>query len=187
MVKNLKLLTMLCCGAIIALLVYSRASRSDFLVSHDGSGVSGESASSLMREESLSVKQSPRGLNTIEVSQNDRQAFFQVSPEATSPVIIKEAAGAPGDLADWNLTFSDEFDGKSLDPEKWATEYGFDTDCIVDNPPPPGIRTYCNRSNNDEKEWYTDESQSVKDGVLRLEASINDCLGDGLPDRNYGP
>jgi beta-glucanase (GH16 family) len=85
------------------------------------------------------------------------------------------------------MTFSDEFNGSSLDTAKWATEYGFDTGCVVADPPPPGTQTYCNRSNNNEKEWYIDEAQVVSGGTLKLVATINDCSGDNLPDRGYAP
>ena len=87
----------------------------------------------------------------------------------------------------WQMTFSDEFNGTTLDLDKWATEYGYDTECIVSNPPPPGETPYCNRSNNDEKEWYIDSSPRLENGVLKLVAQKNDCSGDNLPDRSYAP
>ena len=87
----------------------------------------------------------------------------------------------------WVLTFSDEFDGALLDRNKWATEYGIDNYCVVANPPPPGVISYCNRSNNDEKEWYVDAAPRLENGILKLVASKNDCSGDSLPDRNYAP
>jgi beta-glucanase (GH16 family) len=91
------------------------------------------------------------------------------------------------DPAGWNLTFSDEFNGTVLDTTKWSTEYGFNTDCVVTNPPPPGVTSYCNRSNNDEKEWYVDNSPTLQNGILKLVARKNDCSGANLPDRNYAP
>ena len=121
------------------------------------------------------------------VSLHTSQNSSLVSSAASLSPRAKAFTRSPGDPADWILTFSDEFDGQSLDPAKWATEYGLDTYCIVDDPPPPGTPTYCNRSNNDEKEWYIDASPFVQAGVLKLEASINDCSGDGLPDRSYAP
>jgi beta-glucanase (GH16 family) len=89
----------------------------------------------------------------------------------------------PGSIG---LTFSDEFTGTTLNHTTWATEYGFDTYCVVDTPPPPATPTYCNRSNNDEKEWYVDDAPRVENGVLKLEARKNDCSGDQLPN-NYPP
>lgn len=94
-------------------------------------------------------------------------------------------AGPPGPAADWVLTFSDEFTGATLNRTKWATEYGFDTDCIVDTPPPPGTPVYCNRSNNDEKEWYVDDAPLVENGVLKLKAR-KECLADDRTE-NYPP
>jgi beta-glucanase (GH16 family) len=85
------------------------------------------------------------------------------------------------------LTFADEFNSAALDQNKWAKEYGFDTYCMVDDPPPGGVPSYCNRSNNDEKEWYVDDAPRLENGILKLVAKKNDCSGDNLPDRNYLP
>ncbi len=90
-----------------------------------------------------------------------------------------------GDPSDWVLTFSDEFTGTDLNRAQWATNYGFDTECRVPNPPPG--TAYCDRSNNDEKEWYVDDAHQVENGTLKLIASKNDCTGDDLPDRSYAP
>ncbi len=104
---------------------------------------------------------------------------------STSTSQITAPAGPPGSASDWVLTFADEFNGTTLDRTKWATEYGFDTDCVVDHPPPPGTTTYCNRSNNDEKEWYADEVPLVENGVLKLRAR-RECLSASAPE-NYPP
>jgi beta-glucanase (GH16 family) len=103
-----------------------------------------------------------------------------------SPQAAQSPSGPPGSASDWILTFSDEFNGTTLDHNKWATEYGFDTYCVVATPPPAGTPTYCNRSNNDEKEWYVDDAPRVENGLLKLVASKNDCSGDQQPDR-YPP
>jgi beta-glucanase (GH16 family) len=102
-----------------------------------------------------------------------------------SPQKVQAASGPPGSASDWVLTFSDEFNGTTLDHNKWATEYGFDTYCIVDTPPPAGTPTYCNRSNNDEKEWYVDDAPQVISGSLKLVAR-KDCLNAQSPE-NYPP
>ncbi len=99
---------------------------------------------------------------------------------------IPDSAPPVGDPSEWTLTFADEFDGAALDRQAWATNYGFDTECTVEHPI-PGEEAYCDRSNNDEKEWYIDDAHQVGDGTLRLIAAKNDCSGDGLPDRSYAP
>ncbi|HSD83586.1 MAG TPA: glycoside hydrolase family 16 protein [Anaerolineae bacterium] len=102
-----------------------------------------------------------------------------------SPQKVQAIPGPPGPASDWLLTFSDEFSGTTLNHNTWATEYGFDTDCVVDTPPPPATPTYCNRSNNDEKEWYVDDAPRVENGVLKLEAR-KECLSD-QSSTNYPP
>lgn len=101
------------------------------------------------------------------------------------PRKIQAPSGPPGPATDWMLTFSDEFSGTVLNRTTWATEYGFDTDCIVDTPPPPATPTYCNRSNNDEKEWYADDAPRVENGFLKLQAR-KECLSAQSPN-NYPP
>jgi hypothetical protein len=96
-------------------------------------------------------------------------------------------AGPPGLASNWILTFADEFNSAALDHNKWATEYGFDTNCAVADPPSPGVPSYCNRSNNDESEWYVDNAPRMENGILKLAARKNDCSGDNLPDRSYPP
>ena len=187
MAKNPQYLSVIIWGIVIAMLVTSQAGRTAPVVVRDGSGASSEPASSPVREENVPTKRHPRYPEMSKESLSTGKSSTLVSSGATLPVVAKALTGPPGDAADWMLTFSDEFDGEALNLDKWATEYGFDTDCIVDDPPSPGTPTYCNRSNNDEKEWYVDESPSVEAGVLKLIASINDCSGDGLPDRSYAP
>ncbi len=112
-----------------------------------------------------------------------------VASEPSSPVSSGAfaPAGPPGVASNWMLTFADEFNSAALDQNKWAREYGFDTYCVVDSPPPEGVPSYCNRSNNDEKEWYVDDAPRLENGILKLVARKNDCSGDNLPDRNYLP
>lgn len=134
------------------------------------------------------------GAPSVQAPLGRAQRFIRVEPglppaipRATatpSPPKIDAPTGPPGPVAAWILTFSDEFTG-TLDRNKWATEYGFDTDCIVDNPPPAGTPVYCNRSNNDEKEWYVDDAPLVENGVLKLRAR-KECLSNQAPE-NYPP
>jgi beta-glucanase (GH16 family) len=124
-----------------------------------------------------------------------QSSFAQNQAVSRLPVVDGQPVRKPTDLPKvnsplrsasyWELTFSDEFNGSALDRTKWATEYGFDTYCEVSNPPPG--TSYCNRSNNNEKEWYIDSSPRLENGVLKLVAQKNDCSGDNLPDRNYAP
>jgi len=187
MAKSPKYLSVIFWGIVIALLVTSQDGRAAPVAARDGSGASGEPTSSPVSEENIPTRRQPRYPEIAKESLSTGKSSTLVSSGANLTASAKAPAGPPGDAADWILTFSDEFDGEALNLDKWATEYGFDTDCIVDNPPSPGTPTYCNRSNNDEKEWYVDESPHVEAGVLKLVASINDCSGDGLPDRSYAP
>ena len=174
-------------GVIITLLITSQASSAALVATRDGSKAAGTPVSSPARDENVPARRHPRYPETEKLNLNTSKSALPVSLGAMQPLGAKPTSGPPGDPVDWILTFSDEFDGDALNPNKWATEYGLDTYCIVDDPPPPGTPTYCNRSNNDEKEWYVDESPFVEAGVLKLVASINDCSGDGLPDRSYAP
>jgi beta-glucanase (GH16 family) len=170
-------------GTMVVLLIISQAG----MVDQEGKAASNKPSDSLMREDIVPTSRPPIDGYAFADSWNT-SAYSASSSSGVSRAMNGNKSLRPlGEAAGWRLTFSDEFDGEVLDPEKWATEYGFDTDCVVDNPPPPGTPTYCNRSNNNEKEWYIDESPSVGDGRLRLVASKNDCSGDGLPDRGYEP
>lgn len=91
-----------------------------------------------------------------------------------------------GEPEEWVLAFQDNFEGTILNRDTWATNYGFDTGCLVENPI-EGSEPYCDRSNNDEKEWYIDDAHQVSGGTLKLIARVNDCSGDSLPDRSYAP
>jgi len=72
-------------------------------------------------------------------------------------------AAPPGNPSEWVMTFSDEFDGTSLDLSKWATTYA------------GGGRT-----NNDELEWYVDNAQIVSNGTLKLVAK-HESAHSGFP------
>jgi len=72
------------------------------------------------------------------------------------------------------MTFNDEFDGASLDLNKWATKYPFRTAGDITD-----------RSNNAEKEWYVDNAQIINNGILTLQAK-KECLTSDRPE-NYSP
>ena len=170
-------------GVIIAMLVTNQASGLASQAPYER-GVIVEPANSSTKPQILSPWSVSRFIDPHEYHRNT-SGFTRFNSTKTSlPVGGYVSTGRSGG---WMLTFSDEFDTDTLDLNKWSTEYGFDTYCVVDTPPPPGTPTYCNRSNNDEKEWYIDESPFVSGGTLKLVASKNDCSGDDLPDRSYAP
>jgi beta-glucanase (GH16 family) len=181
--KTHKWINVVSWGAIVVLVITSQAG----LVAQHGKAASNKPSSALMSEDIVATRRYPIDGNTYTDRLYTSASYASISVGASHAENANNSLNLPGETTGWRLTFSDEFVGEALNPDQWATEYGFDTDCVVDNPPPPGTPTYCNRSNNNEKEWYIDESPSVGDGVLRLVASKNDCSGDGLPDRNYEP
>jgi beta-glucanase (GH16 family) len=185
--KNPKYLSLIFCGVITTMLVTSQVGRAAPGVIGDASTASSGPARLSVSKENIHPMRQPRYPEAKKVSPKTSTSDTLVSPATVLSMGSEAFSGPPGDVTEWILTFSDEFDAESLNPDKWATEYGLDTYCIVDNPPPPGEPSYCNRSNNDEKEWYIDASPTVEGGVLKLTASINDCSGDGLPDRSYAP
>ena len=63
-------------------------------------------------------------------------------------------AAPPGDQSQWTITFSDEFDGSSLDTTKWAT-----------------YRSDGGRNIADAQSWCIDSNVSVSGGALRLKAT----------------
>ena len=71
----------------------------------------------------------------------------------------------PGNQNGWQLTFSDEFNGTTLDHKKWGVTY----------------RTG-NRTNNPDREleWYIDNAHIVSDGTLKLIAKYETAQS-GLP------
>ncbi len=79
--------------------------------------------------------------------------FLLVSIFLSFAATSTTSAAPPGNASDWTLTFSDEFDGTSLNLSNWATTYA------------GGYRT-----NNDELEWYVDDAHIVSDGTLKLVA-----------------
>ena len=102
------------------------------------------------------------------------KARAEATPVKAQSVLSAPAAtsGPPGNPSDWQLTFSDEFNGTSLDRSKWQTKYAYDSG-------------HGDRSNNDELEWYVDDAQIVGGGVLTI-TTRQQCLADNRPE-NYAP
>jgi beta-glucanase (GH16 family) len=64
------------------------------------------------------------------------------------------------DPKNWELIFTDEFNGSELDPDKWNTCYPW----MVDG------EGGCTNSGNNEMQWYQPDEVFVQDGALRLRA-----------------
>jgi beta-glucanase (GH16 family) len=83
---------------------------------------------------------------------------FEINPIATARVTSSQEQTTPfGRNEDWNLIFSDDFHGTSLDPDKWTTCYWWD-----DNG--------CTIASNAELQWYQPDDVLVEDGILKLRA-----------------
>ena len=74
---------------------------------------------------------------------------------ADSPVI---EPFYPEASAEWQLVWSDEFDGSALDSGNWEVQTG------------DGSQYGLTRWGNDELQWYTPDNLVVEDGILRVEA-----------------
>ncbi|MDG2493667.1 MAG: hypothetical protein P8M75_04290, partial [Luminiphilus sp.] len=74
---------------------------------------------------------------------------------AESPVI---EPFYPEASAEWQLVWSDEFDGSALDAGNWEVQTG------------DGSQYGLTRWGNDELQWYTPDNLVVEDGILRVEA-----------------
>ncbi len=73
---------------------------------------------------------------------------------------------APAD--EWELVWSDEFEGDSLDTSKWGYDLGDGSD--------RGLT----RWGNEEEQWYTDQNATVADGKLTITARA-ESVEDGFP------
>ena len=83
---------------------------------------------------------------------------FEIIPIATAWGGSSQEQTTPfGRNEVWNLIFSDEFLGTSLDPDKWTTCYWWD-----DNG--------CTIASNAELQWYQPDDVLVEDGLLKLRA-----------------
>ena len=65
--------------------------------------------------------------------------------------------GRPGEGGSWELIFYDEFDGTSIDRNKWTTGYWWDRDGS-------------NNGSSNELEWYQPDDVLVNGGTLQLRA-----------------
>ena len=83
----------------------------------------------------------------------------------TVVVLLAAAAASTAsvteDAPDWQLVWSDEFDGTALDPTKWDPQIG--TGC-------PGLCGW----GNEELQYYRAENATVADGVLTITARRED-------------
>ena len=79
-----------------------------------------------------------------------------------SGFLLGNGAGTPAQ-EDYRLVWSDEFDGSSLDMDKWSYELG---NWKLDD----SGNYITNGWGNNEQEFYTDRNTAVKDGVLTISA-----------------
>jgi beta-glucanase (GH16 family) len=90
-------------------------------------------------------------------------ALLGVACPTASPIEPEGQQGA------WELLFSDEFDGTSLDGTKWVACYWWD-------------RGGCTNLGNHELQWYQPANVQVDGGQLRLRATREQAKGlDGVP------
>ena len=80
-------------------------------------------------------------------------ARWQMQQTTTAPAPTHFDPAAAG----WKMIFADEFDGKTLDQQRWTTCYWWD-------------KAGCTIATNLELEWYQPENVTVAEGVLRLQA-----------------
>lgn len=73
---------------------------------------------------------------------------------------------APQD--EWVLVWSDEFEGETLDLDKWGYDLGDGSDRGLE------------RWGNNEQQWYTDQNTTVADGSLKITA-YNESVQEGFP------
>ena len=85
------------------------------------------------------------------------------TPTSTpQPTILGASTGT------WHLQFGDEFNGTTLDTSKWMTHYPDGT---------PGSTSGRNLFGNNELEYYTDNSVSEGNGILRISAQRQSVAG----------
>ncbi len=75
---------------------------------------------------------------------------------------------SPAPAEEWELVWSDEFDGDSLNPNNWGYDLGDGSDRGLE------------RWGNNEQQWYTDQNATVSDGTLKITAKA-ESVQDGFP------
>jgi beta-glucanase (GH16 family) len=116
----------------------------------------------------------PREMRHVRIPGRGRRAAFAVAVallvavpassgalQARLDAIPPTPSGLPGT---WQLVFTDEFDGSSLNTTRWHTCFWWAT-------------TTCAIEPNAELELYHPDDVSVGDGVLRLRAQSRDMVG----------
>ncbi|WP_042380963.1 glycoside hydrolase family 16 protein [Streptacidiphilus melanogenes] len=86
------------------------------------------------------------------------------APPGTSGSSASNTGSTPAASGSWNLVFSDDFGGDSLDTAHWATCYDWND-------------SGCTNAGNRELEWYQPGQVSVADGTLNLEAKRTPTQG----------
>jgi beta-glucanase (GH16 family) len=81
---------------------------------------------------------------------------------------VEAEAFFPEPSEEWQLVWSDEFDGDTLDASKWGYDLGDGSD--------RGLV----RWGNNEQQWYTNQNTSVSDGTLKITA-LNESVQEGFP------
>ncbi|MDM7860386.1 glycoside hydrolase family 16 protein [Alteromonas sp. ASW11-36] len=74
----------------------------------------------------------------------------------------------PAPEEEWELVWSDEFDGDTLNTANWGYDLGDGSDRGLE------------RWGNNEQQWYTDQNASVSDGTLKISARA-ESVQDGFP------
>lgn len=107
-----------------------------------------------------------QNLFTLDETSSAKVFTITVNAEGYTNAVAKQTITKT--KSDWNLIWNDDFSGDTLDTSKWSFQTG-----IKANPDGP---IYWG---NNEKEFYTEENTSVKDGKLVIEAK-NDGR-EGMP------
>jgi len=95
--------------------------------------------------------------------------WFQIGVLALAAVLLTACGGGadspevdepffPSAEEEWELVWSDEFDGDTLDAGNWEAQIGDGSDVGLD------------RWGNNEQQWYLAENASVADGYLTITA-----------------